>query len=53
MELLRKDSYLTSHRGNLKLLVTEMFEIKIRFAPNIMKKTFDIDNEITTSGMTF
>ena len=43
-ELLRKDSSLTIHQRNLKLLVTKMFKVKIRCAPDIMKVIFEIDN---------
>ena len=38
-ELLRKDNFLRIHRRNLKLLVTKMFQVKIGFAPNIMKES--------------
>ena len=43
-ELLRKDSSLTIHQRNLKLLVTEMFKVKIGCAPNTMKEIFEIEN---------
>ena len=43
-ELLRKDSSLTIHQRNLKLLVTEMFKVKIGCAPDIMKEIFEIEN---------
>ena len=43
-ELLRKDSSLTIHQRNLKLLVTEKFKVKIGCAPNIIKEIFEIDN---------
>ena len=42
-ELLRKDSSLTIHQRNLKLLVTEMFKVKIGCAPNMMKDIFEIE----------
>ena len=42
-ELLRKDSSLTIHQRNLKLLVTEKFKVKIGCAPDIIKETFEID----------
>ena len=44
-ELLRKDSSLTSHQRNLKLLVTEMFKVKIGCAPNIVKEIFETNNQ--------
>ena len=43
-ELLRKDSSLTIHQRNLKLLVTEMFTVKIGCASDIIKEIFEIDN---------
>ena len=43
-ELLRKDSSLTIHQRNLKLLVTEMFKVKIGCALDIIKEIFEIDN---------
>ena len=43
-ELLRKDSSLTIHQRNLKLLVTEMFTVKIGSASDIIKEIFEIDN---------
>ena len=42
--LLRKDSSLTIHQRNLKLLVTEMFHVKIVCAPDIIKEIFEIVN---------
>ena len=52
-ELLRKDSSLTIHQRNLKLLVTEIFKVKIGCVPDIMKEIFEIENQNTTSAMTF
>ena len=43
-ELLRKDSSLTIHQRNLKLLVTEMFKVKIGCDPDIVKEIFEIEN---------
>ena len=43
-ELLRQDNSLTIHQRNLKLLVREMFKVKIGVAPDIMKEIFEIDN---------
>ena len=43
-ELLRKDSSLTIHKRNLKLLVTGMFKVKIGCAPDIMKEIFETEN---------
>ena len=43
-ELLRKDSLLTIHQKNLKLLVTEMFKVKFACAPDIIKEILEIDN---------
>ena len=43
-ELLRKDSSLTIHQRNLKLLVREMFKVKVRCAPDIMKEILEIEN---------
>ena len=43
-ELLRKDSSLTIHQRNLKMLVTEMFKVEIGYAPDIIKEIFEIDN---------
>ena len=42
IELLRKDSSLTIHQRNLKLLVTEMFKVKIGCSRNIMKEILEI-----------
>ena len=44
-ELLRKESSLTIHQRNLKLLVTEMFKVKIGCASDTMKEIFEIDNQ--------
>ena len=43
-ELLRKDSSVTVHQRNLKLLVTEKFKVNIGCAPDIMKEIFEIVN---------
>ena len=43
-ELLRKDSSLTIHQRNLKMLVTETFKVEIGYAPDIIKEIFKIDN---------
>ena len=43
-ELPRKDSSLTIHQSNLKLLVTEMFKVKIGCTHDIKKKIFETDN---------
>ena len=43
-ELLRKDSSVAIYQRNLKLLVTEMFKVKIECAPDIVKEIFEIDN---------
>ena len=43
-EHFRKDSSLTIHRRNLKLLVTEIFKLKIGCISSIMKETFETDN---------
>ena len=43
-ELLRKDNFLTIHQRKLKLLVTQMFKVKIGCVPDIIKETFEIDN---------
>ena len=43
-ELLIKDNYLTIHQRNLKLLVTEIFKVKIGCAPDVMKEIFETDN---------
>ena len=40
--LLRKDSSLTIHQRNLKLLVPEMFHVKIVCALDIIKEIFEI-----------
>ena len=42
-ELLRKDSSLTTHQKNSKLLLTEMFKVKIGCAPDIIKEIFEIE----------
>ena len=39
-----KDSSLTIYQRNLKLLVTEMFDVKIGCAPDIMKEIFETEN---------
>ena len=38
-ELLRKDSSLTIHQRNLKLLLKEMFKVKIGYAPISLRKS--------------
>ena len=38
LELLRKETCLTIYQSNLKLLVVEMFKVKIEAVPDIMKK---------------
>ena len=43
-ELLRKDNFLTIHQRNLKLLVTQIFKVKIGCVPVIIKETFEIDD---------
>ena len=43
-ELLRKENSLTIYQRNLKLLVTEMFKVKIGCALDIMKEIFEIDD---------
>ena len=43
-ELLRKDSSLSIHQKNLKLLVIEMLKVKIGCANDIMKEIFEIEN---------
>ena len=43
-ELFRKESSLTIYQKNLKLLVTEMFKVKIGCALDIMKEIFEIDD---------
>ena len=42
-ELLRKDSSLTTHQKNSKLLLTEMFKVKIGCASDIIKEIFEIE----------
>ena len=43
-ELPRRDSSLTILQRNLKLLVTEIFKVKIGCAPDIINAIFEIDN---------
>ena len=43
-KLLRKDSPLTTHQINLKLLVVEMFKIKLGVSPEIKKDIFEKNN---------
>ena len=43
-ELLRKDSSLSIHQKNLKLLVIEMLKVKIGCTNDIMKEIFEIEN---------
>ena len=43
-DVLRKDSSFTIHQRNLKLLVTEMFKVKIGCAPDIMKEILEIES---------
>ena len=43
-EFFRKDNSLTIHQRNLQLLVTEMFELKIKCIPDIIKEMFETDN---------
>ena len=43
-ELRRKDSSLTIHQRNLKLLVTEIFKVKIGCVSTITKEIFETDN---------
>ena len=52
-ELLRKDSSLTIHQRNLKLLITEMLKVKIGCAPDIIREIFEMIIKITTSGILF
>ena len=52
-ELIRKDSSLTVHQRNLKLLVTEKFKVKIGCAPDIIKEIFEIDNRNYNSRYDF
>ena len=40
-----EDSSLTIHRRNLKLLVTEIFKVKLGYASSIMKELFETDNQ--------
>ena len=44
-ELLRKDSSLKIQQKNLKLLVTEILNVKIGCYPDIMKEIFEIENQ--------
>ena len=46
-ELLRKDNSVAIHQRKLKLLVKEMFKVKIGVAPAIKKGIFEMDNRIT------
>ena len=41
-ELLAKDGYFKIHDRNLQKLLIEIFKVKIKLAPEIMNKVFDI-----------
>ena len=41
-QLLKKDHSMTVHHKNLQVLVTEIFKVKINFAPDIMKDAFEL-----------
>ena len=44
IEPLSKDSLLKIHQRNFKLLITEMFKVKIGCVSDILKKIFKIEN---------
>ena len=43
-ELLEKDNSLTIHQRNLQVLAKEIFKLKSRFASEILKEIFEIQN---------
>ena len=43
-ELLEKDNSVTIHQRNLQVHATEIFKLKNRLAPEIMKEVFEIQN---------
>ena len=43
-ELLEKDNSVTIHQRNLQVPATEIFKLKNRLAPEIMKEVFEIQN---------
>ena len=43
-ELLRRDSSTTLHQRNLQKLMTEIFKVKTRIAPELMKGVFEMSN---------